>query len=509
VGQKKEVAFPPDITETFQSAVSTSSNGTVTFWVKAVDPQGCAMSFSWASNLGTTGAPTTTTDFTEVEWTAPGCVPSGSVVSLTATVTNALGLSATTAFTVSGLPACATSSAQTLAAGRNHNVMMKQDGTVWAWGDNYYGQLGYSTVTHRSSPVQVPGLFNVSAIAAGNTHTVALKQDGTVWAWGDNYCGQLGDGTTTLLRTSPVQVLGLSNVSAIFAGSNHTVALKQDGTVWAWGANFGGQLGDGTTTRQRHSPVQVPGLSNVSAIAAGGNHTLALKQDGTVWAWGDNGDGQLGDGTIGTHRPSPFQVPGLSNLIAIDASGAHTLALTGDGTVWAWGYNSDGQLGDGTTATRRSPVQVVQVPGPFNARVIAAGNHHTLALKGDGTVWAWGNNGMGQLGDGTTTYRRSPVQVPGLSNGSAIAAGDHHTVLLKQDGTVWAWGHNSVGQLGDGTFTHQRVSPVQVIGLSNVSATADSNSPAGAEGGRDALRLGEEKPTRSTRSRGLEDALAP
>ena len=265
---RKEVAFPPDITETFQSAGSTFANGTVTFWVKAVDPQGCAMSFSWASNLGTTGTPTTTPDSIEVVWTAPSCVPSGSVVSLTATVTNALGLSANTEFTVSGLPACSTSSAQTLAAGESHTVMRKQDGTVWAWGNNIYGQLGDGTTTPRSSPVQVPGLSNVSAIAARGHHTLALKQDGTVWAWGNNSSGELGDGTTTP-RYSPVQVPGLSAVRATAAGHNHSLALKEDGTVWAWG------LSDGSTYRT--TPVQVLGLSNGSAITAGTVHTLALQ----------------------------------------------------------------------------------------------------------------------------------------------------------------------------------------------------------------------------------------
>ncbi|WP_309894220.1 hypothetical protein [Archangium sp.] len=315
MGRKKEATFPPNITETFQSAVSTFANGTVTFWVKAVDPQGCAMSFSWASNVGTTGTSTTTADASEVVWTASACAPSGTTATLTATVTNALGLSATTAFTVSGLPACATSSAQTLAAGGGHTVMLSQDGTVWAWGHNGVGQLGDGTTTDRTSPVQVPGLSNVIAIAAGDYHTLAVKQDGTLWAWGQNSSGQLGvANTNTAHRTSPVQVPGLSNASAITAGHCHTVALKQDGTLWAWGCNDFGQLGDGTTTTYfRPSPVQVTGLSNVSATAAGYYHTVALKQDGTDWAWGHNGYGQLGDGTITHRRTSPVQVIGLSN----------------------------------------------------------------------------------------------------------------------------------------------------------------------------------------------------
>ena len=190
-----------------------------------------------------------------------------------------------------------------ISAGYAHTVALKQDGTVWAWGGNDYGQLGDGTQTDSLTPVQVRGLYNVTAIAAGGYHTVALKQDGTVWAWGDNTYGELGDGTQTD-RLTPVQVSGLStNVTAIAAGYLHTVAQKLDGTAWTWGSNYNGQLGDGKQT-DRYTPVQVSGLSNVIAIAAGSAHATALKQDGTVWGWGWDFAGQLGDGTT-TDSPTP------------------------------------------------------------------------------------------------------------------------------------------------------------------------------------------------------------
>ncbi|MFL5352545.1 PKD domain-containing protein [Archangium sp.] len=466
VGPKKTALFPPDITETFQSAASTSANGTVTFRVKAVDPQSSAMSFSWASNTGTTGSPTTSASTSDVVWTAPACVSSGTSPTVTATVTNALGLSANTAFTVSGLPACSTApAAQVLDAGDDHTVMLKPDGTVWAWGYNGYGQLGDGTTGYRGTPSQVPGLSNIISIAAGSNQTLALKQDGTVWSWGSNVNGQLGDGTSTS-RASPVQVTGLSNITAISAGGVHSLALKQDGTLWAWGANGQGQLGDGTTN-YRASPIKVPGLSNITALSAGYLHSLALKQDGTLWAWGYNQYGPLGDGTT-TNRSSPVQVSGLSNIIAISAGTSHSVALKQDGTVWAWGYNSYGQLGDGTTTNRSSPVQV---PGLSNIIALTAGNYHSLALKQDGNLWAWGYNVTGQLGDGTTTQRTSPVQVSGLSNITALSTGQYHTVALKQDGTVWSWGYNQYGQLGNGTSVH-RIAPSQLPGLSNIISTA-------------------------------------
>ena len=324
-----------------------------------------------------------------------------------------------------------------IAAGGNHNLALTVDESLWAWGLNSSGELGDGTTTDRLTPVQITGLGPLKAIAAGNTHSLVLKADGTVWSWGLNTYGQLGDGTTTQ-RLTPVQVQGLTSVVAISAGKEQNMVLKADGTVWAWGYNAYGNLGDGTRT-QRLIPVQVQGLTNVVAMAYGGGsgHGVALKADGTVWAWGNNTLGQVGNGAVSVAQATPVQVGGLANVVAIAAGDAHSLALESDGTVWAWGVNDsapwaagcNGQLGDGTTTNRLIPVQVHGLTG---VAAIAGGGSHSLALKSDGTVWAWGCNNMGQLGDGTTTNRLTPVQVQRLTAVVALAAGGWHSLALTE-----------------------------------------------------------------------------
>lgn len=287
-----------------------------------------------------------------------------------------------------------------ISAGDGHSIALKKDGTVRAWGYNGQGQLGNGAMadSHFPTPVQVSALSEIKAIAAGDRHCLALKDDGTVWTWGSNWYGQLGDGTR---RHSPssLQVNGLSDVTAIAAGLGHSLALKNDGTVWAWGYNDDGELGDGT--RQGHlTPAQIPGLLGVKAIAAGSHHSVALKNDGTVWVWG--GDKETGQSA------TPRRLQGLSQIVAISAAGWYSLALKQDGTVWAWGIIANGEQDDDSmNEVIRKPVQVNALT---NVSRIAAGMWHSLAVKKDGTIWAWGRNYSGALGDGTEINRRSPVR---------------------------------------------------------------------------------------------------
>ncbi|GII52614.1 hypothetical protein Pth03_10030 [Planotetraspora thailandica] len=339
---------------------------------------------------------------------------------------------------------------------------------VYAWGVGGSGRLGNDSTADQSSPVAVSALSQVAQVSAGYIHSLALRSDGTVWTWGDNRYGQLGNGTTTA-SSVPVPVPGLTGVVQVAAGGHdyrsYSLALRSDGTVWAWGDNALGEFGDGTTIG-RTTPVQVPGLTGVTQIAAGSYHNLALRSDGTVVAWGMNGNGQLGDGTTALYRNRPMVVSGLTRVTQIAAGYNYSLALRSDGTVMAWGYNFNGELGDGTTTYRHTPVQVAGLTGVTQ---IAAGTYHSLALRSDGTVMAWGYNYRGRLGDGTTIDRHAPVTVSGLSDVALVSTGATNGVAVRSDGTVAAWGDNLHGQLGDGTTGSYRATPATVPGLSSVT----------------------------------------
>ena len=303
--------------------------------------------------------------------------------------------------------------ATAIAAGGSHSLALKSDGTVWAWGDNYSGQLGNGnsgSLSANPTPAQVANLTGATAVAAGGSHSLAAKSDGTVWAWGDNTYGQLGNGTITNSST-PVQASNLSGVTTVAGGGNYSLALKSDGTVWAWGYNKDGELGNGTT-KNSTTPVQVSNLTGATAIAAGADHSLAVKSDGTVWAWGYNGFGELGNGTT-KNSTTPVQVSNLTGVSAVAGGEFHSLALKSDGTLWGFGYNIDGEFGNGTTTNSSLPVQA----NLTGAAAVGAGANHSLTAKADGTAWAWGRNDAGQLGNGTTTNASTPVQISNLNGG--------------------------------------------------------------------------------------------
>jgi len=286
------------------------------------------------------------------------------------------------------------------------------------------------------SPVSVVGGFtDWCQVSAGGGHTAAVRTNGTLWAWGCNFSGRLGDGTVTD-RSSPVSVVGgftdWCQVSASGGFGGHTAAVRNNGTLWAWGYNGNGQAGDGTTTTSRLSPVSVVGgFTDWCQVSAGSFHTVAVRTNGTLWAWGFNGGGRLGDGTL-TSRSSPVSVVGgFTDWCQVSAGAGHTAAVRTNGTLWAWGCNFSGQLGDGTTTTSRlSPVSVV---GGFTDWCqVSADSSHTAAVRQNGTLWAWGCNGNGRLGDNTITDISSPVSVVGgFTDWCQVSAGTVHTAALR------------------------------------------------------------------------------
>jgi alpha-tubulin suppressor-like RCC1 family protein len=378
--------------------------------------------------------------------------------------------------------------------GARGTIILKSDGTVWTWGANFNGKLGIgldpATLARTNVPVEVHGpgdigfLNSISAVMGGEIHNVALKSDGTVWAWGWNAFGQLGNGTTNDAST-PVQVgLGsvppLTSVTKLGGRTYWTCAVKSDGTVWAWGMNQGGQLGNGTVNPtsgpQVTSPVQVNDsqagghIHNALQVSCGYTYGVALATNGTVWTWGTGPYGELGNGSTVVSY-SPVQVTGLSNVIAISSGWKHILAVKSDGTVWSWGKNLNGELGDGTTVNRSNAVQVLNLT---NIVAVSGGDYNSAALQSNGTVWKWGLNDVGELGNGTadnqTTAHPVPSLVPtdkfgaGFSNVVMMAARDYHNIAVKADGSVWMWGANDQGQCGDGT-TSDDWRPVPVVGL--------------------------------------------
>jgi alpha-tubulin suppressor-like RCC1 family protein len=327
-----------------------------------------------------------------------------------------------------------------VSAGDSHGMILKSDGTLWATGSNFYGELGDGTTTNRLSPIQI--MNAVSAVSAGNGYTMILKNDSTLWAMGYNVFGQLGDGTTTN-RLTPVLIM--TGVKTVSAGDTHTMIVKNDGTLWGTGTNGSGQLGDGTTT-DKSSPVQV--LNGVSAVDAGGSHTMILKTDGTLWATGYNASGQLGDGTT-TDKKIPFQV--TNEVAAVSTGFSYTVVLKTNGTLLAMGENSFGQLGDGSITNSAIPVQVMT-----GVLIANAGARQTMIVKTDRTLWALGCNDDGELGDGTKITQHLPeeIKINDISGGvSSASSGTYHSMMVTTSGQLWTTGDNRFGQLGDGTTT--------------------------------------------------------
>ncbi len=350
-----------------------------------------------------------------------------------------------------------------IAAGWSHSLALKSDGTVLAWGNDSDGQLGNNVALESQAlPVVVNPATEIVAIAGGGSHSLALKQNGTVLAWGRDGSGQLGNDAALEDKPKPVAVAGLTSIVAISAGYGHSLALKSDGTVFSWGDDSDGQLGNDAVLLEQPIPVVVAGATNIVAISAGGTHSLALKSDGTILAWGNDANGQLGNDAALVSKRTAEAVSDATGIIAIDAGANHSLGLKSDGTLLAWGSDENGELGNDTDKTDK-PTPVL-VSGLSDIIAIEGGRGHSIALKQNGTMLSWGNDSYGQLGDDRAILpRATPKAVALATDVIAVSVGNRHTLALKQNGTLYSWGFDLNGELGDDVALENQPVPVLVL----------------------------------------------
>lgn len=352
--------------------------------------------------------------------------------------------------------------ASAVAAGAGHSCAVVNGGEVVCWGNNWFGQLGDGTTLWTNTPVRVHGLSTAVAVAAGIGHTCALLVGGAVQCWGDGRFGALGNGSWES-SSVPVDVLGIADAVLIAAGNDHTCVVLGDGSARCWGGpGFDGELGNGPANGS-NVPVVVPSVSGATRLAAGGSETCVVVGDAAVRCWGSGGYGQLGNGS--SVSAPPVEVLEINSAVDVAVGGEHACAVLVDGTSRCWGWGEFGQLGNGLNETTSVPVQV---SGIANAVSIAAGEAHTCARLVDQSVQCWGKNISGQLGDGTNAGSNVPVSVSGLSGvvdvvGGGLWWGPGQSCAVLEDGSVWCWGDNYSGQLGDGTNSASRV-PVVVLG---------------------------------------------
>jgi alpha-tubulin suppressor-like RCC1 family protein len=329
-----------------------------------------------------------------------------------------------------------------VSCGNVHAAAIKTDGTLWGWGSNDNGQLGDNTITRRNTPVTTfAGGTNWKQVSCGGYHTTAIKTDGTLWVWGRNDYGVLGD-NTPIYRSTPVTTFaGGTNWKQVASALYHTVAIKTDGTLWTWGSNLSAGLGVNDTT-QRNTPVTTfAGGTNWKQVACGYRHSSAIKTDGTLWTWGYSNDNSKGSvvvvGALGINDTTTFAkstpvttFAGGTNWKQVSCGYKSTAAIKTDGTLWTWGYNNDGRLGDNTTTNRLTPVTTFA--GGTNWKQVTSAVRHTIAVKTDGTLWTWGYNAYGQLGDNTVINRSTPVQTfAGGTNWKQVAGGFHSSAITS------------------------------------------------------------------------------
>ena len=339
--------------------------------------------------------------------------------------------------------------------GRMHSLMLRTDSTLWGCGDNTYAQLGIGNYITPNIPIQIDANTNWKYVLAFEDKSFAIKFDGTLWAWGRS--GSLGVGGGTYV-TLPTQVGIDTDWKNVSAGIEHTLGLKTNGTLWAWGSNFWGQLGDTTFQgTSRDIPTQIGIDTDWASISAGVNHSMALKSNGTLWTWGANYNNQLGSDTLVSKRKYLLQIITDTDWKYIEAGYDHSMALKNNGSLWAWSDNNSGELGNGVWPPK--PIRTPKMIGSdYDWLSVSGGKHYSLAIKTDSSLWSWGDNISGQLGIGTSSLPTFiPQKISNMNNWKSIEAGYYSSVSINNVNDIYAWGANYAGKLGDGTVVDKSV----------------------------------------------------
>ena len=367
---------------------------------------------------------------------------------------------------------------RSVTVGNNHSCAIKTDGSLWCWGTGFNGQLGTGNTSQQNNPTrESSNAVNWLTASAGSDHTCAVKNDGSLWCWGTGSNGQLGTGNTNQQLNPTRESSNATNWHTVSSapGASHACAVKTDGSLWCWGYNGNGALGTGNTNQQLNPAREFSNAIDWHSINIGGSHSCAIKTDGSLWCWGHSGYGQLGTGNTNQQSLPTRESSNTANWASVKATGEHTCAIRTDGSLWCWGNGAYGRLGTGNTNSQTSPTR--EVSNATNWGNVTTGNGHTCAIKADRSLWCWGTGDYGRLGTGNTNSQTSPTrEVSNATNWSSVSAGNAHTCAVKTDGSLWCWGYNSTGQLGTGN-TNQQTSPTrEVSNATNWSSVSAGNA---------------------------------